>query len=119
MSTSGTSGIIAPIFGPGIQEQLLAEFRRAADHVPAYRTLLREQRVPVDQVVDFHSFSSLCPVLSKSNTFARFPLPQLSVGGELRDLAEVLTSSGHEGRFSFGVISRKEAMASAAFVDAA
>jgi phenylacetate-CoA ligase len=100
-------------------EQLLAEFRRAADHVPAYQTLLAEAGVRADDVRDMGSFAALCPILSKVNTFDRFPLPQLSVGGELRDVGGVLTSSGHGGRFSFGVISRAEAAASAAFVDAA
>jgi phenylacetate-CoA ligase len=100
-------------------ERLLTEFRRAADHVPAYRTLLAECGVRADDVRDLGSFTALCPILSKVNTFDRFPLPQLSVGGELRDVAEVLTSSGHGGRFSFGVITRAEAAASASFVDAA
>lgn len=105
--------------GLGAQDKLLAEFHRAAEHVPAYRTLLEEHGVRIDQVVDARTFSRLCPLLSKKNTFARFPLSQLSVGGELHDIAEVLTSSGHGGRFSFGVISRNEADASASFIDAA
>jgi phenylacetate-CoA ligase len=114
-----TTALQTPVFGRDVQDRLMAELHRAADHVPAYRTLLDEQRVRLDEVVDFRTFSSLCPLLSRRNTFARFPLTQLSVGGELLDIAEVLTSSGHGGRFSFGVISRKEASASAAFVDAA
>jgi phenylacetate-CoA ligase len=105
--------------GSDVEARLLAEFRRAADQVPAYRTLLEEHGVRVDQVVDCRSFSRLCPLLSRSNTFDRFPIAQLSAGGELRDVAGVLTSSGHGGRFSFGVISRTEASASAAFIDAA
>lgn len=100
-------------------EQLLAEFRRAAAHVPAYQVLLAEQGVRPADVRDVETFSSVCPLLSKTNTFDRFPLPQLTVGGRLQDIGEVLTSSGHGGRFSFGVISRAEAASSAAFVDAA
>jgi phenylacetate-CoA ligase len=101
------------------QAKLLSEFRRAAERVPAYRTLLDEQGVEVDRIVDLDAFTRLCPLLSRTNTFARFSLAELSVGGELRDIAEVLTSSGHGGRFSFGVISRKEQAASAEFVDEA
>jgi phenylacetate-CoA ligase len=101
------------------EQLLLTEFRRAADRVPAYRTLLDERGVRVDQVCDFSSFSRLCPLLSRTNTFDRFPLAQLSVGGELGDVADVLTSSGHGGRFSFGVISRAQAAATASFTDAA
>jgi phenylacetate-CoA ligase len=99
--------------------QLLAEFRRAAVQVPAYQVLLDEHGVRADAVLDVQTFSSVCPLLSKANTFDRFPLAQLSVGGRLQDVAEVLTSSGHGGRFSFGVISRAEAASSGAFVDAA
>jgi phenylacetate-CoA ligase len=107
------------VFGPEVQDRLLAEVRRAALHVPAYRVLLDEQRVSVDGVVDFDTFVSRCPLLSRRNTFARFDVSQLSVGGQLADIADVLTSSGHEGQFSFGVTSRREAAASAAFVDTA
>jgi phenylacetate-CoA ligase len=39
------------------------------------------------------------------------------VGGALVPLADVLTSSGHGGRFSFGVMSREQASASARFTD--
>ena len=96
---------------------LLAEFRRAAVQVPAYQVLLDEHGVRADAVLDVQTFSNVCPLLSKANTFDRFPLAQLSVGGRLQDVAEVLTSSGHGGRFSFGVISRAEAASSGAFVD--
>jgi phenylacetate-CoA ligase len=99
--------------------QLLAEFCRAAMQVPAYQVLLDEHGVRADAVLDVQTFSSVCPLLSKANTFDRFPLAQLCVGGRLQDVAEVLTSSGHGGRFSFGVISRAEAASSAAFVDTA
>jgi phenylacetate-CoA ligase len=99
--------------------RLLAEFRRAADDVPAYRTLLAEAGVRAIDVRDVWAFMAVCPLLSKVNTFDRFPLPQLCAGGALTDVGEVLTSSGHGGRFSFGVISRQEKAGAAAFVDAA
>jgi phenylacetate-CoA ligase len=102
-----------------VEERLLGEFRRAAEHVPAYRTVLEESGVRAIDVRDVWTFMALCPLLSKADTFDRFPLARLCVGGELRDVAEVLTSSGHGGRFSFGVISRAEAAAGGAFVDAA
>lgn len=104
---------------PVIAERLLAEFTRAARHVPAYQTLLTESGVRAVDVRDVWSFSALCPVLSKVNTFDRFPLTKLCAGGRMADICEVLTSSGHGGRFSFGVISRAEAAGAAGFVDAA
>lgn len=102
-----------------IAAALLAEFHRAAEQVPAYQTLLAEHGVRAADVRDVASFTRLCPLLSKANTFDRFPLAHLAAGGRLHDVAEVLTSSGHGGRFSFGVISRAEAATSASFVDSA
>jgi phenylacetate-CoA ligase len=106
-------------FAPAVESRVLSEFRRAAAGVPAYRTLLDEEGVRTSDVRDLASFSRVCPLLSKSNTFDRFPLDQLSVGGQLLDVADVLTSSGHGGRFSFGVINRKQASAAAEVIDQA
>jgi len=114
-----TSAVPAPVSDVTAVDRLLAEFHRAAEHVPAYRALLEEGGVRAAQVRDVSTFSSLCPLLSKANTFDRFPLAQMSIGGALDDVGEVMTSSGHGGRFSFGVISRAEAAASASFADAA
>src|SRR5215210_2074855 len=111
--------IAAALFGGETQARVLGEFRRAAVEVPAYGTLLEEHGVRAGDVHDLASFTRRCPLLSKGNTFDRFPLERLSVGGKLTGIADVLTSSGHGGRFSFGVISRKEAAASADFLDRA
>jgi len=108
-----------PLFGAETEARLLSEFRRAAVEVPAYRTLLEEHGVRAGDVHDLASFVRRCPVLSKGNTFDRFRLDEMSVGGTLTDVADVLTSSGHGGRFSFGVTSRKQAAASAEFMDRA
>lgn len=108
-----------PVFGVETEARLLTEFRRAAADVPAYRTLLEEHGARAEHVTDLTSFSRLCPLLSKRNTFDRFPLNQLSIGGILRDVADVLTSSGHGGRFSFGVISRQQVSANADLMDRA
>ena len=99
--------------------RLLKAFRRAAADVPAYRTLLDEHGVVPSQVVDAASYSRLCPLTSKGNTFDRFELDQLCVAGGMRNLAGVLTSSGHGGRFSFGVNTREQASAGADFIDQA
>ena len=114
-----TVGLDTPVFGIETEARLLTEFRRAASGVPAYRALLEEHGVRAEHVTDLTSFSRLCPLLSKRNTFDRFPLDQLSVGGALLDVADVLTSSGHGGRFSFGVISRKQVSANAELMDRA
>ena len=74
--------------------------------------------MPVTSLISSPS-RALCPILSKSNTFQRFDLAELSANGNLGDVADVLTSSGHGGTFSFGVISREEAAAGAQFIDRA
>jgi phenylacetate-CoA ligase len=101
------------------QEHLLNAFRRTAADMPWYRTLLDENGVRAEQVVDAASFSNLCPVLTKQNTFDRFPLDQLAATTSLAGLATVLTSSGYGGRFSFGLSTRRQASASGGFVDQA
>jgi len=108
-----------PGSGTETEALVLAAFRRAAASVPAYRALLDEHDVRAAQVTSLESFSRLCPLLSKSNTFDRFELDRLCVGGALGDIGDVLTSSGHGGRFSFGVISRKEMATNAALIDRA
>jgi len=94
-----------------------AAFRRAAANVPAYRTLLAEAGVDPAVIVDRKTFAAHCPVLSKSNTFDRFPIDALCADGVMGDLAEVLTSSGHGGRFSFGLNTRRQKFESAAMID--
>ena len=94
-------------------------FRRAAATVPAYRILLAEHQVDPGQVVDAASYARYAPLLSKANTFDRFSLDELSAGGRLPPLADVLTSSGHGGRFSFGVTTREQASLAAEMVDTA
>lgn len=88
-------------------ERLLAAFQRASA-VPGYRLLLDEGGVDPSAIVDVDSFTARCPILTKSNTFARFPIDQLCVAGTMNDLADVLTSSGHSGRFSFGLSTRQQ-----------
>jgi phenylacetate-CoA ligase len=98
-------------------ETLLTAFRRAASSVPAYRQLLDEHGVEPCAVVDRRTFAALCPVLTKANTFDRFAIDQLCAEGAIHDLAGVLTSSGHGGRFSFGLSTRQQHAESASMID--
>jgi phenylacetate-CoA ligase len=99
------------------EERLLHAFRRAAAGMPWYRTLLEEHGAEPDRIVDLASFSTRCPYLSKRNTFDRFPLDELAATTSVEDVATVLTSSGHGGRFSFGLSTRRQAAAGAGFID--
>jgi phenylacetate-CoA ligase len=98
-------------------DRVLAAFRRAATSSIAYQQLLQESGVSVDAITELAAFTERCPVLTKENTFGRFALSDLIAPGVSGEIAEVLTSSGHSGRFSFGVITRRQLLASGAFVD--
>ncbi len=108
-------------FPKQIQSQLLQAFQRAAEEMPAYRELCAEHGVDVGRVIDVDSFSSLCPLLGRANTFDRFPIDRLCAGGIPGDLAQVLTSSGHggSGRFSFGLTGREQSALNEYFIDLA
>jgi len=83
----------------------LEAFRRAAQRVPAYRTLLAEAGIQASQIIRPDDFARL-PILEKKSTFQRFPIAQLCQEGELGPLAAVLTSSGHSGIFAYGLTER-------------
>jgi phenylacetate-CoA ligase len=103
----------------GQEEHLLTAFRRAAAHMQWYRLLLEEHGTRAEDVIDAASFSARCPTLTKQNTFDRFSLDQLASTTRISSLASVLTSSGHGGRFSFGLSTRSQAAASGGFIDQA
>ena len=92
-------------------EQLcLRAFQRAAQHVPWYRQHLERCSVKPAEIIDIERFKSLVPLLDKEATFhtCRHSIRDLCVSGSLAPLAEILTSSGHSGIFSFGLSSRRE-----------
>ena len=63
-------------------EGLLDAFHRAASHVPRYRALVKEESVHPDQVRDMQTFPEFCPLLTKHNTFNRYPPPGIMRGGK-------------------------------------
>lgn len=91
------------------EQGALRAFRRAAAQVKAYAELLAEHGVNPRDIRTITDFQSLCPLLDKNNTFARFPLADLCVENALGDLAGVLTSSGHGARFAYGLNARAQA----------
>jgi len=88
---------------PKTEHPVVSAFHRAVAEVPAYKCLLREAGVEPAQVRDVQDFRRIVPLTEKANTFERFTLPDLCRGGNLGKLAAVLTSSGHSGRFAFGL----------------
>jgi phenylacetate-CoA ligase len=80
----------------------LEAFRRAAQRVPAYRNLLKESGVLPESVRGPEDWGRV-PVSDKRGTFGRFSIDQLCLDGQLGRLGMVLTSSGHSGRFAYGL----------------
>jgi len=98
---------------------LLDAFHGAARDFPWYRALLAEDGLDPATIRDAADYSRRCPILTKANTFDRFPLNQLAATTPIAALAGVLTSSGHGGRFSFGLQTRAQAASGGRAIDAA
>ncbi len=94
----------------------LDAFHRAAQRVPAYRTLLHDAGINPDNIKNPADFTRL-PVLRKQSTFQRFPIEQLCIDGEVGELGSVLTSSGHSGLFAFGLNEKAALPQMAAWID--
>ena len=88
---------------PFDEQPVLQAFHDAAEHVAAYRRLLGEQGVRASDVRTIDDFRGRAPVLDKAGTFLRFPLADLCRDGQIVPASHVITSSGHSGRFSFGL----------------
>lgn len=78
-------------------------FRLAAAKVPAYRHLLKKNRVAPNAIRCIEDFDSRVPVLDKVGYFAAHDLPSLCVNGSLAGVAAAYTSSGFSKTFSWGV----------------
>ena len=101
-----TAAIDVPVFGIETEVLLLTEFRRAAADVPAYRALLDAQgAAPTGH--DLSSFSRCarcCPKPIPSTGSSSTNERRRHAARRRRRAHEL----GHGGRFSFGVISRKQ-----------
>lgn len=95
------------------EHRLLTAFQRAAKHSPAYRTLLSESSVDPAAIRTAAQFVASCPILEKSNTFRRFRLAELIAQDiSSRNIASILTSSGHGGGgFALGLSTRDQMQA--------
>lgn len=98
-------------------DALYAAFDQVVATMPWYRDLLHEAGVTRGDVRSGADVVARCPILTKANTFQRFPVQALAATTPLTDLASVLTSSGHGGRFSFGLTSRGDQDAAASAID--
>jgi phenylacetate-CoA ligase len=92
------------------EKYLLKVFCRYASSVPAYKKLLEEKGVDPKAITTVDAFKRLVPIIDKYDTFIKYEgrISNLCVGGELGDIAAILSSSGYSGRFAYGLISRAE-----------
>ena len=90
------------------EKRLIKAFKVCATKSRAYAALLAEHQVSLSEINDIKSFERHCPLLNKDNTFERFPLHELCLPDALDSLASVITSSGHSGRYAYGLTSRKQ-----------
>jgi phenylacetate-CoA ligase len=104
---------------PEDEARLVATFRNVSARMPWYRALLLERGTSPEQVRSAADFARLCPRLTRQNTFDRFGVRALAATTPVAALASVLTSSGHGGRFSFGLTTREMDAAAAEAIDAA
>lgn len=109
----------APTPDPATAARVLEAYARAVATLPWYRELLAEQGLSAEAVCDLDSFARHGPVLTKQNTFDRFAIADLAATTTIADLAGVLTSSGHGGRFSFGLTTRTQESSAADEIDSA
>lgn len=97
--------------------KIIGAFRRAARRVPAYRTILAEKGVDVDGVRDIDSYRKLVPTINKESFFQPFELHEYCVDGSLENITSYMTSSGHTGIFSYGIVDRDQSSTTAFSTD--
>ncbi len=85
------------------KKYLIPAFKRAATKVPAYKEILKKQKTDYNQVKDLESFKKLVPVIDKNDTFQRFDIEQLCVGGTIKEMKLAMSSSGFSGMYSYGI----------------
>lgn len=74
--------------------------------VAAYKELLNSECISPDLTLPLDDIWQTLPILDKNNTFHKFELKDLLVNGNVDHIATMITSSGHSGKFGFGVSSR-------------
>ncbi len=88
----------------------LAAFRRASAKVPAYREMLQKHGIDPETIKSFEDFRARVPIIDKKS----YVLPhqqdveRLCIDGNMKDVALVMTSSGHSGTPTYWFRSKAE-----------
>jgi len=101
------------------EKLLIPAFRRAAKKVPAYSKILKERGINYEEVKNVESFKRLVPVIDKKDTFQRFEIEELCVGGTLKEMKLAMSSSGFSGVYAFGINTYKNYKMIAQSIDTA
>ena len=91
------------------EARALKAFERAADKVPAYRKILKENGVKVKQIKSIGDFKERVPILTKRKVFQEHKLRDVCVNGNVGNIRTLYSSSGQTGVFSYGVETKAEA----------
>lgn len=86
--------------------------------VPFYKRLLARHRIRPEQITDIEGFRAAVPLIAKRDVFGSHPLADLVVGGSLRGIEALITSSGlTASSFSLGMINGSGAQAMVQSID--
>lgn len=93
-----------------IQKRLILSFRKAANDLPAYNHFLKEQHVPIQSIRTIQDFQKYVPVIDKDGFLRLHSLniSNLCLNGDIKNVKIIVSSSGHSGKFSYGLTSLKD-----------
>jgi len=101
------------------EKKYLKTFLQASNQTKCLKELFQEQRIEPNRVKTLEDIAQSGLILNKQNTFERFSLNDLCVSKKLVDIKSVLTSSGHSGRFAFGLSTHKQVKQTPDLIDTA
>lgn len=90
-------------------KQVVPAFQHAAEHIPAYRRILKERGINSEKIKTFEDFIEKVPILKKDDIFSRFSVSELCVDGNIENMASAIISSGFSKTFSYGIITKDDA----------
>lgn len=87
------------------EKKVLSAFKSAARDIPLYRQILKQHNIDAEKIFDIYEFRRIVPVLDKDKLFSSYRghVEKLCVEDYLLQAREIVSSSGHSGKFSFGI----------------
>jgi len=87
------------------EKKAIQAFKKAAINIPAYQIYLKQNNISHKDIDSLEHFKERVPILNKEKTFKLYSneIKKLCRHGELKDVKNIIPSSGHSGSFSFGL----------------